>query len=153
MIKTVGFGRKASFYLKAAEFLSKLLRIEKLLSDKELTIIAKNMKVKFYGYFHIPYHYSVRDKIKKKFSLSISRKYLKDIGFMILLHEMLHLKQYLEGDTICLHSKKNSPAVAYWKGKNLGEIDKIEHKDRPWEIDVEKKMIYYSNKIIDKIIT
>lgn len=153
MIKVVGFGNKTDTYLKAANFLSKILRIDKLLEDKKLTIISKKMARRYFGYFHIPYHYSVKDKIKKKFSMSISKTALKDLGFLILLHEMLHLKQYLKGDSICLHSRGKRPAIAYWKGKNLGRVSKIKYEERPWEIDVERKMAYYSNKIIDKIIS
>jgi hypothetical protein len=149
----VGFGKKSDIYLKAAIFLIKLIKINKLLEDKKLTIISKKMARKFYGYFHIPYHYSVKEKIKKSFSMSISKSILKDWGFLVLLHELLHLKQYLKGDSICLHSKKNSPAVAYWKGKNLGRVSKIKYEERPWEVDVERRMAYYSNKIIDKIIS
>lgn len=85
--------------------------------------------------------------------MSISKRALGELGFLILLHEMLHLKQYLRGESICLHSRKNSPAVAYWKGKNLGRVSKIKYEERPWEVDVEKKMAYYANRIIDKIIS
>jgi hypothetical protein len=153
MIKVVGFGDRSDLYLKAAHLLVKVVGISKLLEDKKLTIINRKMARKYFGYFHIPYHYSIKEKIRKNFSISISKVALKELGFLIMLHELLHLKQYLKGESICLHSTNNKPAVAYWKGKNLGRVSKIKYNERPWEIDVDKKMAYYSNKIIDKIIS
>ena len=112
------------FVERAAEFYSKELVKNTRIRNNCHVEIRFCPKITEYGYASIE-EYNTRKK-PRKFLIEInpiigSRRILETLA-----HEMVHVKQYIEGET--------NDELTRWRGKKVNP-DKIDYWVQPWEID------------------
>ncbi len=61
-----------------------------------------------------------------------------------IAHEMVHVKQFVKGELII-----TKEGEAIWKGKNLGQWDAIEYRERPWEKEAYAKQQGLRDKFVE----
>ncbi len=110
--------------VRAADFWNSTLGIEEQLSI--LIILNPNLPETIHGYTLF------KDKINKyqgrQITIGLSSKLTYQKKLVTLAHEMVHVKQFLDGDLI-----KQDHQNYIWKGKFWENIDQVCYRQRPWE--------------------
>lgn len=112
------------FVEKAAQFYAKELISNKRIRNNCITEIRFCNDIKEYGFASIE-SYNTRNK-PRKFLIEIHPNIGSRNIFGTLAHEMVHIKQYIEGET--------NDELTKWRGKKINP-DKIDYWIQPWEID------------------
>lgn len=140
--------RSCAFYKAKAEEFCRVLNITSFLKNKTIKISFRRS-----GFgkgdcarIFIPIHSSLATKnirMPRIYMNKDTRKYSRDIK-PDLIHELIHLKQYLTGKLKYIRYGLERPAYAFWKSKNIGRLRKIKYEDMPWEIEAQQLEKYYS---------
>ena len=109
---------------RAASFFAKELIPNTRVRNHCFTRIRFNAKILEYGYASVE-EYNTRNQ-PREFLIEIhpgigARDILSTIA-----HEMVHIKQYIDGEL--------NEEMSYWKGKRV-DSDKMEYWYSPWEVD------------------
>jgi hypothetical protein len=110
-------------YIKrAAHYYASQLISSKKIQDLQLTI-KFDRKLEEYGYASVSHHIS--NKKERAYLIEINPQIgARDI-LDTLAHEMVHIKQYVYGET--------NESLTRWKGQIIA--DDVDYFDHPWEIE------------------
>lgn len=112
------------FVEKAAHFYAKELITNTRIRNNCHTEIRFCSKIDEYGFASIE-EYNTANK-PRKFLIEINPNIGSRRILETLAHEMVHVKQYIEGET--------NDELTKWRGKRINP-DKIDYWVQPWEID------------------
>lgn len=125
------------FVEDAASFFAKELIPNTKLRNNCFTTIRFDAKLKEYGYASVE-EYNTR-KQPRQFLIEIHPGIgVKNI-LSTLAHEMVHIKQYIYGET--------NDQLSVWCGKEF-DSDKINYWDHPWEIDAHGREVGLFTKYV-----
>lgn len=112
------------FVERAANFYAKELIKNTRIRNNCFTTIRFDGKLDEYGYASVE-DYNTR-KQPREFLIEIHPGIGARRIFETLAHEMVHVKQFINGET--------DDKLASWKGKSVNS-DKVDYWEHPWEID------------------
>jgi len=118
------------------------------LEDKDLTLSFKQSGFgnKDDASFWVPVHSKIDSKIRDDLIIEINNgngghNYTKDI-----IHELIHVRQYLSGRLLYVRIPGDKGQYVYWKSRSLGKLDLISYRMRPWEKEARKLELLYWKK-------
>ena len=109
---------------KAASFFAKELILNNRIRNNCYTVIIFNNKIKEYGYAEIKGYNTAKQA--REFIIEIHPGIGVRNIFETLAHEMVHIKQYVNGEL--------NDSLTNWRGKKVNS-DNIEYWSQPWEIE------------------
>ena len=112
------------FLVDAAEFFAKDLIPDGRLRNRCTVRIKFDDKLKVYGYASIE-KFNSRN-LPREFNIEIHPGLGARGILQTLSHEMVHVKQYINGET--------NDDLSHWRGKKI-DSDTVDYWEHPWEID------------------
>lgn len=109
---------------RAAQFFAKELIPNTRIRNNCYTEIRFDDKMKEYGFASVE-EYNTR-KQPREFLIEIHSGLGARMIFETLAHEMVHIKQYIMGET--------NDELSVWRGKKI-DSDNMDYWNHPWEID------------------
>ena len=109
---------------RAASFFAKELIPNTRIRNGCFTKIRFDGKLEEYGYASVE-NYNTR-KQPREFMIEVHPGIGAYNIISTIAHEMVHIKQYIEGEL--------NEEMSYWKGKRV-DSDKMEYWTSPWEVD------------------
>ena len=109
---------------RAAQFFAKELIPNTRIRNNCFTQIRFDADMKEYGYASVE-EYNTR-KQPREFLIEIHSGLGARMIFETLAHEMVHIKQYIMGET--------NDELSVWRGKKI-DSDNMDYWNHPWEID------------------
>ena len=142
-------GRTKAFYLNKINEFCEVLKLDKFETHTIRFSFTKSKLGKTsLGIFYTPVHGKKSHYVSKKLYVYIHPFLGRKEKLETILHEMIHVKQYLEKQfRLCGNMKKT---CAYWKKENMGILEKIEYKKRPWGKAASRSTSYYAKKLMSK---
>jgi len=145
-IKILGLSAKINLkYKKIVEYFIFQLKMNELLKNRQLIVSFRKVTEGLLGFAEIPAHRRPDvERFHKKFRICIREKEKQKIK--ILIHELVHIKQYLTGKLRYVkepHKPLQSYCLVYWRKNKLGRLSRILYEDQPWEREATKKAERY----------
>jgi hypothetical protein len=122
IIKCPDRARFCPYIKRAAQYYANQLISPKKLQDLKLTI-QFDSKLEEYGYASVSHH--ITSKKERSYLIEVNPQIgARDI-LDTLAHEMVHIKQYVYGET--------NESLTRWKGQIIA--DDVDYFNHPWEIE------------------
>jgi len=125
------------YLIGAAEFFAKDLIPDGRLRNRCFTEIRFDANLKVYGYAQIE-HFNSRN-LPREFLIEIHPGLGARGILLTLAHEMVHVKQYINGET--------NDELSHWRGKKI-DSDNVDYWQHPWEIDAHGREIGLVHKFV-----
>ena len=134
--------RKKRYIKSKVEKYIKLLRFSKIMDGHTLTV-----KVLKKGYlldsntedaiYILPLARRKNSPLNKEHTIIINNKIVSSREKLLraLIHELIHLRQYVKRKLIYLRPKTSFETFAVWSKKSLGAVDSISYWKQPWEVE------------------
>jgi hypothetical protein len=153
VFKVIGVSKKSSYYYqKRLERLAKFMHIYKSMTGALVIVKFEDRRSDFYASVQAPVHKSARKNPEKILLMKVFKKSIqKNLMTKILIHELIHIKQYMQKKLFYIRKTLGAPVIAYWRKKSLGDISKIPYEMQPWEQEAEEKTEYYYEKYLELI--
>lgn len=146
IIRGLSNSRKSYFRNRTNELID-LLRMRNLLEDKilDISFTKSHWTKNTLGQFDTPIHSRGKKLPYEVLNVKVNKTERFEPWTKVIIHELVHVKQYLLGNLRYIKTSDENRVRAYWKSKGLGNPDKIDYSKQPWEISASRLENYYWN--------
>ena len=125
--KVAPITKKRKMLIAAAKFYARYLKIENY--DVTVNIVFKYDLSKCFKI-----HAEVERINERRLNLNIDADIALEMGYQIMAHEMVHVKQYIKGELA-----EDAEGFQLWKGKHVK--DSLVYYKQPWEREAMRKQV------------